>query len=904
MRYSELFGDDIQADIEAIKQELDENSDAVFVYTGPDTLYDYITRLHQRGRGLDDDYLYRFRVCYERKNLYLTYYGGKTETVDTMSGLTGLLDPNHHCRIVVESDDRVELAEIMQQLIYLQYPLDTVELLLRREEQDAGKTSRFMDRISSLMDGCDAAVESLSELWERTDREKNEPTREVRLKDIAETLAACRAMQEQLKDAMDVELKVAVAASKKAGKSVIVNCLLGQEIAPTGTELATPNNCVYRRSSDSMYSLLIEEEGEEPSFFPSRQELRETMMDWFRDAQNSRDTGFALPDMQVRYATDGNNFSAYTIYDTAGPDAAGTEHEPLALEAMQKCDVAVFAIDYSKFLTTSEEAYLREVKRMFSSKSHSLIFVLNKMDVRYTDEDAPKSFIMSVDFVKTRLADIDEAYRDCVIFPTSAKEYFSVLEAEKAGVKELEQSVTPELLRQIAFDRKDVPSLKWLHGHSEFLDYYHGVSAVSYDVFRRDSGMPAMMEYVAYVARSKTREEIINNVASQIAIQKVRVQSILDAVSNLEALIQTSDEKIKHISQIITEYTNSVEEIFSQNCNPNDLAVLEPDSILSRFDGVYEKMIEYQDETLKETCEVSVVADNIYHVVVDVIWNRLNDKLQTEGQISGRDINSLFTAKDFNVVVNSVIKVEAGRSADEISGQLDKLRHEMEQIAAYRQKRLAEVNQKCRSALSKEDVEIKLPDLPAFAFATQMVSPREVPDNMYQTNLNLFHDLGFLFEKKLLPNVGMWLSNTLKGRKVVEEDYKRTLKATQEEFQEACSKYLRADIVNSVYTDKIADQIYEPLKAAVVDKYICGLVGEARRAFDGMNHAYKACGEQFRAAVDDRDQYKADIALHEKRRETILSIQAAMTEFMESWNGVVSNLTEKTKVESGFIRVN
>ena len=47
---------------------------------------------------------------------------------------------------------------------------------------------------------------------------------------------------------MAVELKFAVAASKKAGKSVIVNCFLGEEIAPTSTELATPNNCFYKKS--------------------------------------------------------------------------------------------------------------------------------------------------------------------------------------------------------------------------------------------------------------------------------------------------------------------------------------------------------------------------------------------------------------------------------------------------------------------------------------------------------------------------------------------------------------------------------------------------------------------------------------------------------------------------------
>lgn len=894
MKYSELFGEDIQTDIAAIKRELDEDSGAVFVYSGSGTLYDYITDLNNRGKGLDDEYLYRFKVCYEKKNLYVSFYSDKADgkLIGSMGELINELDGEHNCRIVVEADDRVELADIVQQLIYLEYPLETVDILLRREERDAGKTQRFMNQVGQLMDGCDAAVLGLTELQQQVLRECDEQTKDVRLKDINDALASCRIMREKIQDAMNVELKFAVGASKKAGKSVIVNCFLGEEIAPTSTELATPNNCIYKRST-SGYSLQLEG-SDAVNRYSTREEIHTAMEQYFRKAQNSKDTGFSLPDMHIQYVTEENNFSSYTIFDTAGPDAAGTDHERLAREAMHKCDVAVFAIDYSKFLTKAEASYLHEVKQIFTAqdKFHSLIFALNKIDVRYTDEDAPKSFIMSVDFVKTRLADIDAAYRDCIIFPISSKEYFNAIEAEKAGVTELENGIPASEMRQLTFSRKDVPALKWLHSHSEYLDYYHGIDTVSYEVFKKDSGMPALMNYVSYVARSKTRDEIVNNIASQIAIQKVKIQSVLDFISNLEALIHADDEKIRHISKIIMEYTESVEAIFTDNCNQNDLAVLEHNNILSLYDGVYEKMIDHQEEALKASCEVTVVAGKIYNVVVDVIWNRLCEKIEQSGDVTGREINALFTAKDFNIVVNSVIKEEAERNAREIQERMDKLRHEVDQIAAYRQAQLADANQRCRDALSKENIEIKLPDPPAFEFSTKMTPPEEVPVDVYQANLNLFHDLGFLFEKKFFANIGVWLVSLLRFRKVAEEDYKRTLKASIADFQIACDKYLRSDIVNAVYTYRIPEKIYKPLKSSVVEKYMRGLVTELREAFNNMNETYKNCGAQFRTAVDDRDKYKADIALQEKRKDTIYSIKRATNDFLSIWSGIVVDFSE------------
>ena len=145
-----------------------------------------------------------------------------------------------------------------------------VDILLRKEEKDADKTKRFMKNVDELLRGCESAISCLTELKQRTGTEIDDEKKE-RIKDIDDALASCKAIKEQIKKSINVELKFAVAASKKAGKSVIVNCFLGEQIAPTSTELATPNNCFYKKSHDNMYHLRLE--GSEVQDFASCEEI-------------------------------------------------------------------------------------------------------------------------------------------------------------------------------------------------------------------------------------------------------------------------------------------------------------------------------------------------------------------------------------------------------------------------------------------------------------------------------------------------------------------------------------------------------------------------------------------------------------------------------------------------------
>ncbi len=196
MKYKELFGNSIEEDIDEIKKEIDVDPSIVFVYSGTGTLYDYINALYNDGQGLDSNYLYKFKVCYERKNLKISYSardGKRNIKINSMSNLVNELDGKSSCKIVVENNDRVQLAFIVQQLIFIEYPLEKVDVLLRKEEKDADKTKRFMKNVDELLKDCESSITRLNALRRKVEKEmdNNNPTKADRLKDIDETLSSC-----------------------------------------------------------------------------------------------------------------------------------------------------------------------------------------------------------------------------------------------------------------------------------------------------------------------------------------------------------------------------------------------------------------------------------------------------------------------------------------------------------------------------------------------------------------------------------------------------------------------------------------------------------------------------------------------------------------------------------------
>ena len=562
MRCMEVNGADIHSDIALIKRKLAEDSEFVFLYAGKGAIHDYIHSLHDGGKGLDNEALYKLRICYAGKNLNVTFFSengtGFRGYITSMKCLIEALDTTNPCRIAVNSDSREEFAFIVQQLVYIQYPLDKADIFQDKDLRDFENALRRCHELREKQTAYSKDVRELCQLVQTECEERERASNKKGLTNLLtnlwatskcgdnklnehyKKLKACTEHSRKLsvywqklgKVINHEELTLAIAATKKTGKSVIVNSLIGQDLACTDIQLATPGNFIYRKSSDDKYHLWMEDNEHNQLFhkiYDSRLDLCRDAEGMCRYAQNDKDNGFALRDVHIEFPASDDQFTSFTVYDTPGPDAAGTNHREAARRALNECDAALFCIDYSKYLTDSEAEYLKEVRNIFKArqKFHSLLFVLNKVDARYAGAKQSKSIAGAVDFIKTRLSQIADEYRDCIIFPISALEYFSAAEAERAGVTELNTPISANEVRKLKYARRDVPALSWLHTHSGNMEYYHGIKEFSYDVFKRDSGMPALMSYLTRIAVKRSRVEILNYTAYEIEQQHKKLHVVL-----------------------------------------------------------------------------------------------------------------------------------------------------------------------------------------------------------------------------------------------------------------------------------------------------------------------------------------------------------------------------------------
>ena len=120
-----VYDKDIKKEKEEIEEKIKNGNDTIFILKHPNTrLNTYIDKLHDNA-GLDENSLFKLKICYEKENMDLSYSEGNTinEKITSMSHLIKKLDAKNSCKIVVNDDKRITLADVVQQLIYISYPL-------------------------------------------------------------------------------------------------------------------------------------------------------------------------------------------------------------------------------------------------------------------------------------------------------------------------------------------------------------------------------------------------------------------------------------------------------------------------------------------------------------------------------------------------------------------------------------------------------------------------------------------------------------------------------------------------------------------------------------------------------------------------------------------------------------
>lgn len=786
-----LSGTDYESDKELIESEV--NNRKIFVLHNKDIKLNLYLDYMFTEFNIKNSYLYKLKICrqfdFERESVSVTI-DGKTSYVSSVLSLLQIMNPNKKTVITIENDSRTLLAEIMQQFVYIEYSISDFEIRLRKEVRDAERTDIFIKNIDEILQQITIADENIYNM-EADDN----------LKEIVERIGVLYSnIKKQVEKAKSIEMKIAVAASKKTGKSVIANCMFGMELAPTSLEMATPNTCIYRKSKDDKFRVIV---GSDVKEFKDKYSIRKYIGDEFRKAQNDTSSKFAIEDMIIEYPINKNNFESYTIYDTPGPDAAGTNHFKSTEKAMDECDVAIFAIDFSKYLTTSEEKFLQSVKEIFESKGkfHTLIFCLNKIDMMFQD-DEPKSKIKIIEFIRNRLKDIDNKYSDCVIFATSALDYFNVIEIEgKEKDNESLKGISVADLRNMdkffdgVEDDKIKTILSGIEKESTMLRRQLDYKEITTQIIKDFSGIPQLLSYVSYIAKNKARGEIVNSITYDISRAMGKIREELKYRDFLEQYMQANEEKKAKIKGILAEYEIQFQRIAKSSVlTKDDKDYIDSKKSNGFLYGIIKEIdkkreignqLDKSDIELREIfTEINVGArisnhdkdhftDETIARLRDTFLKKYDEHIKSNGGFEGKivsadalDITGSDIEKAFKFISSRYMEVERSQRISLLINCISDIRD----MLANRFETLQKKREQCKKDLERNDINFDFMSIPVFAPAFDIKQVDEINARLSaETNFNI----GSNVEKDKLWKIHQWWRNLWSG-----ESDKREMKVT------------------------------------------------------------------------------------------------------------------------------
>ncbi len=537
------------------------NANTYFLLDNPKLkLCDYIDNLDLK----KDRQLYALKICKEVQSLDVDYRG---KHYTKFSDLLKDIDIENESTIIVKGDldesrksaVRTQLSAIVQQFVYLGLPLGKIHVVTEQEAKDLEKIQRYEKNIVLYAELSKKVCEEVAA--------KNFPNNRELQNNVVESL---KKIQDFIAESRLTELKVAAAASKKSGKSVVVNSMLECELAPTSLELATPNTCVYKKSDK--YYLLYKGE---TKVFNTPKEIKEYILPIFKSAEFDKENNYGIENMEIGYIPKNEKLASLTIYDTPGPDLAGVKgglQEKAANDAVEEADVVIFPIDYTKYLTESETKWLKSIKDIFAKKNkfYSLIFDINKTDLRFSSE-GNKCLVRVIDFIREKLISIAPEFQDSVIFGTSAMTYFNALTIpEIDGYADMSDGIFKDIYLEIdnridtnKLEQDELDKLMFIQEQSNRFKRNFNVEVTNLQQIKRYSGMPDLLNYVNYITQKKARFERLNGLIYNIDTEVANIWNKF-SYTELENKLAENTEKLEKAKEILDNFRKEIDEIYDE----------------------------------------------------------------------------------------------------------------------------------------------------------------------------------------------------------------------------------------------------------------------------------------------------------------------------------------------------
>lgn len=604
----------VRSDSSLIQSTLEKYSfdNPIFIIDKSKELYRFIEEL-----SIDESNLYVLKVAkeieFDNVNVKITEKEIDYTVKENISSLSELIDELDEdkldsCQVIIDTEDKIFVSNIIQSFNYLNI---NIEVTMKKEKADRARVNAFKTGFYKMRKSIVKAQDLINDI-ELIDELSGEKENILKILNSIET---------NLDKAQERNLNISVMATKKSGKSVVVNSFLEEQYAPTSLELPTPNTCVYKKSLDGRIRLIY---GDQDICFDSPEDIYKYIYGEFKRAQNDSEIAGTIDDMEIHYKNDNNDFASFAIVDTPGPNYAGANnikdginmHKKNAYKWIEKSDVVIFLVNYSNYLTIDEEEFFKDIKSQFEKhdKFYSLVVAVNKLDEMYLSECENKSVVRFLDYIRCKLSSL--GYKGVIVLGISARSYFDTIkvsqidnnelkflgETKRIGLlKGIELRQRLKKLKRKYIGKNQMTVLSFVDDQLEKLECFQGLDDVSLDVLKERSGMLKLIEYTTYVAMQKANTELYSSIIRSIDELFVRLKN-LDIVKNiLDAKLQKQEEieEIENMLQKMIDSFDQMEKEINENVSfrklQNDLNFEISESRENRIDQiseVYEEKID------------------------------------------------------------------------------------------------------------------------------------------------------------------------------------------------------------------------------------------------------------------------------------------------------------------------
>ena len=570
-----------------------------------------------------------------------------------------------------DHDDQasLEVVRLFQQLVYLNLNLDIKK---KSELHKSRVKERFRKMHKELQAEAEARRDELDTLL--AEQKISEESAE-RLQRMSESLSA---MLKAFDEGKVRTLKIAAMGTKKAGKSVIINSILGRDYAPTSSELPTPNVVRYIPCPESI-PLTLEYMGNAQAF-ETPEALSSYILEEFRKAQKKTGEGSELEDMTIYYPSD--EYTGYEVIDTPGPNfaGAGTKHYEIARKCIEEADICIFVMNYSTHLSDDEEKFLKEIRDSFAQhgKFYSLFIAVNRIDERYSST-VEKSVCRLVDYIRSRLVEL--GYKNVILFGTSALQSF-YLDKITSLMKNFEiypddnKPFAPKLERfdyeqAYAYTEDDLNTeLEFLTSSIRRLERFHGISSPTPSDIRNFSGIPQMERHLQYIGGTKVDTEIVYNVITRCDACFADIKNALIVAD----LLRFSDEDKKALAELgrmmivfkykVENIINSVKDIGSEkNIAPVLLRIMK-----AIEDNKRQVMNDVDASCRRAVDSTTVTEDDVKHTISGKLTSGVKEIKKKIAEAV------VMLAKRSSEVMESTAKKETERYSRDVESSMQKAR--------------------------------------------------------------------------------------------------------------------------------------------------------------------------------------------------------------------------------------